>query len=165
MPRKASVFFLGSFLMFLLVSCDSKAVFDEYQSMPNQWNKDNIISFKVEAPDTINTYNLFVNLRNNSDYKYNNLFLITSLEYPNGRTFIDTLEYKMAAPDGTLLGTGFADIKENKLWYKGYKAPFAFKEAGTYRFEVQQAMRKFGDANGVEELDGITEVGFRVEKK
>ncbi|GGI56346.1 gliding motility lipoprotein GldH [Winogradskyella haliclonae] len=165
MPRKADVFFLGLFLIVLLTSCDSKAIYDEYQSLPNQWNKDNIISFKVEAPDTINAYNLYVNLRNNSDYKYSNLFLITSLEYPNGRTLIDTLEYKMAAPDGTLLGTGFADVKENKLWYKGYKSPFVFKETGTYTFQVQQAMRKFGNATGVEDLDGVTEIGFRVENK
>ena len=165
MPKKISVFFIACLTLTLLVSCDTKAVFDEYQSLPNQWNKDTIISFDFEAPDTTETYNLYVNLRNNNDYKFSNLYLITGLEYPNGKTFIDTLEYKMAAPDGTLLGEGFSDIKDNKLWYKGYKTPFVFNESGTYTFKVQQAMRKFGDVNGVDDLEGITEVGFRVENR
>lgn len=152
-------------LIALVVSCDSKVVFDAYKSLPNQWNKDTKISFTLNAPDTTNTYNLFINLRNNNDYKYSNLFLITAFSYPNGKTFIDTLEYKMAAPNGALLGTGFTDIKENKLWYKGFDKPFKFKELGDYKITLEQAMRKNGDVNGVAELDGITEIGFRVENK
>ncbi|TCK67746.1 protein involved in gliding motility GldH [Winogradskyella wandonensis] len=165
MPRKTSLFLVQFLLLVLVLSCDSKLVFDQYQSLPNQWNKDEIISFKIKAPDTTNNYNLFVNIRNNKDYKYNNLFLITALEYPNGKTFIDTLEYKMAAPDGTLLGEGFTDVKENKLWYKGHKDAFRFKEEGVYTFSVQQAMRKYGEVSGIDNLQGITEVGFRVENK
>ncbi|RNC88229.1 MAG: gliding motility lipoprotein GldH [Winogradskyella sp.] len=164
MPAKIKAFTISCILTVLIVSCDSKSVFDAYNSLPNNWHKDDVMSFTFDAPDTLNAYNLYVNLRNNNDYQYNNLFLITSLQYPNGKTFIDTLEYKMAAPDGKLLGTGFTDVKENKLWYKGYKAPFMFKEKGTYTVEIQQAMRKFGDVDGVETLEGVTEVGFRVEK-
>lgn len=148
-----------------MFSCDSKAVFDEYKTLPNQWSKDQKVSFTVTAPDTINAYNLYINLRNNTDYKYSNLFLITEFNYPNGKTFIDTLEYKMAAPNGELLGQGFTDIKENKLWYKGFEAPFIFTEIGDYTMTLQHAMRKIGDVNGIIDLEGITEVGFRVENK
>ena len=106
-----------------------------------------------------------INLRNNNNYKFSNLYLITDLEYPNGKTLIDTLEYKMAEPDGKLLGEGFTDVKENKLWYKGYKSPFIFKESGTYTFRVKHAMRAYGEVEGLDDLDGVTEVGFRVENK
>jgi len=147
----------------LFSSCDSNRVFDEYQSVPNQWNKNKIISFNVSSLDTINNYNLFINLRNTNDYKYSNLFLIVGMNYPNGKTIIDTLEYKMAEADGKLLGTGFSDIKENKLWYKGYDKPFSFSELGDYKINIQHAMRKNGDVNGVENLEGITDVGFRIE--
>ena len=162
MPKKIRLYLI-CFLVFAF-SCDSKAVFDEYQTLPNQWKKDEVLSFKIEAPDTINTYNLFINLRNNKDYQFNNLYVITGLEYPNGKTVIDTLEYKMAAPNGTLLGTGFTDTKENKLWYKGYDTPFRFTEIGTYTFNIEQAMRKYGEVEGLDNLNGVTEVGFRVEK-
>ena len=151
--------------MFLIaVSCDSNRVYDEYKSIPDQWHKDSVISFKVTPPDTINNYNLFVNLRNTSNYKYSNLYLVVELNYPNGKTLKDTLEYRMSAPDGTFLGTGFTDLKENKLWYKGYDQPFVFNESGDYQIKVQHAMRKNGEVNGVLNLEGITDVGFRIER-
>ncbi|SHG78370.1 gliding motility lipoprotein GldH [Winogradskyella jejuensis] len=165
MPKKIKVFLVLVLPLILVVSCDSKSVFDEYQSLPNAWGKDQIISFSFEALDTTSTYNLFINLRNNNNYKFSNLYLITDLEYPNGKTLIDTLEYKMSEPDGTLLGEGFTDVKENKLWYKGHKAPFIFKESGKYTFRIKHAMRAYGEVEGLDDLDGVTEVGFRVENK
>lgn len=144
-------------------SCDSKQIFDEYQSLPTKWNKDSIINFNITAPDSTKSYNLFVNLRNNKDYKYSNLQLIVALEYPNGKTEKDTLEYAMAKPNGEFLGEGFTDVKENKLWYKGYDSDFKFTEIGNYKISVQQAMRENGQVEGIENLDGIMAVGFRIE--
>ena len=46
------------------------------------------------------------------DYKYSNLFLITEMQFPHGRTISDTLEYNMARPDGSWLGTGFGDVSK-----------------------------------------------------
>jgi len=144
-------------------SCDSNTIFDEYQSVSNQWHKDKIMSFNVSSPDTINNYNLYVNLRNTNDYKYSNLFLIIEMNYPNGKAITDTLEYKMTEADGKLLGVGFSDIKENKLWYKGYNKPFLFSESGDYKINIQHAMRKNGAVNGVINLEGITDIGFKIE--
>ncbi|WP_299523450.1 gliding motility lipoprotein GldH [Winogradskyella sp.] len=149
--------------LLLVTSCDSKAVYDEYKSVSNKWHKDSIASFNFKAPDTLNNYNLYVNLRNTNDYPFSNLFLIVELNYPNGKAVKDTLEYKMAAPNGELLGSGFSDIKENKLWYRGYKSPFRFSEQGDYVINIQHAMRKNGSVNGVDNLEGVTDIGFRVE--
>ena len=144
----------------IIVSCDSNSVYDNYKSIPNSWNKDSIVSFKVNPPDSTNTYNLFVNLRNTNTYKYSNLFLIVEMVFPFGKTIKDTLEYKMAEPSGKLLGEGYMDIKENKLWYK---QGFVFKESGEYTVNIQHAMRENGKVNGVVELEGITDIGFRIE--
>jgi gliding motility-associated lipoprotein GldH len=86
------------------------------------------------------------------------------MDYPNGKIEKDTLEYKMAEPNGKLLGTGFTDVKENKLWYKGYKEPFVFKEKGEYKINIQHAMRQNGQVKGIDNLEGITDIGFRIEK-
>lgn len=142
-------------------SCDSKRVFDEYKSLPNYWNKDSVLTFAVQGLDTTQTYNLFINIRNNNDYRYNNLFLITNMRFPNGKVIADTLEYEMARPDGTWLGEGFSEIKENKLWYK---ENVEFPENGTYELDIRHAMREIGKVEGIGELEGITEVGFRIEK-
>jgi len=165
MQRRTSRLILVAVIFcFLITSCDSKAVFDVYKSVPNQWHKDSVISYTLKAPDTLNNYDLYVQLRNTNDYKFSNLFLIVELNYPNGKVVKDTLEYKMAAPNGELLGTGFSDLKENKLWFRGFKKPFKFNEEGDYTVNIQHAMRNNGDVNGIENLEGITDIGFRVEQ-
>ncbi len=162
---QSRVIFVCLLLNVCLFSCDSKSVFDEYKTVPDVWPKNEIIDFKISAPDSINTYNLFVNLRNTNGYKYSNLFLVVEMEYPNGRTNKDTLEYKMAKPNGELLGTGLTSIKENKLWYKGYLKPFSFNESGEYIIKIQHAMRENGEVKGIDNLEGVTDIGFRVEKQ
>lgn len=164
MQKRTNGLLLVIFACISLMSCDSNAVYDQYKSVPNQWHKDSITTFNFKAPDTINSYNLYVNLRNTNDYRFSNLFLIVELNYPNGKAVKDTLEYKMAKPNGELLGTGFTDVKENKLWYRGYKVPFKFSEKGDYSVDIQHAMRKNGEVNGLENLDGITDIGFRIEQ-
>jgi gliding motility-associated lipoprotein GldH len=159
MFRNSIILFV--FVFFVMVSCDSNSVYDEYKPVPNQWHKDSIISFKINPPDSLNTYNLFVNLRNTNAYKYNNLFLIVEMAFPHGKIIKDTLEYKMADPTGKLLGSGLTDVKENKLWYK---EKVVFSEAGDYKVNIQHAMRENGKVNGVVNLEGITDVGFRIEK-
>ena len=160
MKRSNAILFSLVFFL-VLASCDSNRVFDIYKSVPNAWHKDSIVSFKVNPPDSTNAYNLFVNLRNTSDYKFNNLFLIVEMAFPHGKTLKDTLEYRMADPTGKLLGTGITGVKENKLWYK---EQVVFKEAGVYTVNIQHAMRENGKVNGVVELEGITDIGFRIEK-
>ena len=113
---KNLLFFIA--LISIFTSCDSNRVFDKYKSVPNQWHKDNIISFSITPSDSTSKHNLFVNLRNTNDYKFSNLFLIVEMNFPNGKVVKDTLEYQMAKPNGEFLGEGFSDLKENKLWYK-----------------------------------------------
>ncbi|MGQ2983586.1 gliding motility lipoprotein GldH [Flavobacterium sp.] len=156
---KISLSLLGAAL--LLCSCDKGRVFDEYKAMDGRWNKDSIVSFSFEQKDTTARYNAFVNIRNNNSYPYNNLFLIVQMQEPGTKIVkVDTLEYQMANPDGALLGEGFSDVKESKLVYK--KA-MQFPKPGKYIVSIQQAVRKGGEVPGVQELEGVTEVGFRIE--
>lgn len=143
-----------------LLACDSNRVYDEYQSLPHGWNKDSIITFNLPVMDSVSNYNLFINVRNNNEFPYSNLFLIAEIQFPQGKVITDTLEYQMAVPGGEWLGTGFGDVKENKLWYK---EQVKFEEPGQYKISVQHAMRKSGSEQGIENLEGITQVGLRIE--
>jgi gliding motility-associated lipoprotein GldH len=158
MRIKNSLVFL--FMGILFFSCDKKRVFDEYRSVGSAWYKDSTLTFQLPELDSTKRYDLFVNLRSNDNYPFNNLFLIVALELPNGFTKVDTLEYQMANPDGSLLGEGFTDIKESKLFYKEN-----VKFRGKYKVYIKQAVRETGKVPGVEELEGITDVGFRIENK
>lgn len=158
MSLKSSFLFI--IIAGLLISCDKKRVFDEYQSVGSAWNMKKEVIFELPKVDTLKKYNLFINLRANDDYKFNNLFLIVSMEQPNGVTKIDTLEYEMADVDGALLGDGFSDIKESKLYYK---ENVKFKASENNKIHIKHAVRQTGKIVGVQDLEGITEVGFRVE--
>lgn len=160
MRIRNSIFVFGALLL-LFCSCDEKRVFDEYKSFDSVWNKDSIVSFDFEQQDTTRLYNMFVNIRSNNDYPYSNIFLIVEMQQPDTDfTIVDTLEYQMANPDGTLMGEGFTDVKESKLWYR---EEVKFPTLGNYKVNIQQAVREAGKVPGVQELEGITEVGFRIE--
>ena len=160
MLQRNSFFIAAAASLFLFCSCDKNRIFDEYKALDGKWHKDSIVSFEFEQKDTVSPYNLFVTMRNNNDYPYNNIFLIVELQQPGGLTQSDTLEYPMAYPDGKLMGKGLTDIKESKLWYK--KAQH-FPKAGKYIVNIKHAVRQGGKITGVEELEGVTDVGFRIE--
>jgi gliding motility-associated lipoprotein GldH len=156
--------FIGLLLLFLFfTSCDKKQFYSEYKELDGSWKKSDTLRFTFEQKDTIKPYNLFLNVRNNNDYPFNNMYLIVSLKEPGKKPTIkiDTLEYQMADLDGTLLGEGFTDVKESKLWYL---ENYVFNRIGNYKVEVVQAVRATGEVNGVAELKGITELGLRIEK-
>ena len=143
-----------------LVSCDDSIVKTDYKPTTNgSWNKDSVVEFNFTGLDTINKHDMFINIRNDNTFPYSNLFLIAELDYPNGDTVTDTLEYIMAQPDGTWLGKGYGSIKENKLWYK---ENIVFPASGVYTLRVSHAMRKNGNVEGVVNLEGITDVGFEI---
>lgn len=151
-----------SILAIMCMSCAEGLVKSEYQATEaGVWNKDSPVEFSFSGIDTVGLHNMFITLRNDNTFRYNNLFLIAELEFPNGETVKDTLEYQMAKPDGTWLGKGYGSVKENKLWYK---ENIVFPTSGVYKLKLAHAMRKNGSVNGVENLQGVTDVGFEIEK-
>lgn len=158
MPKILAVFLL----VVCMTSCAKGLVKSEFQSTDNgTWSKDEPIEFTFSEMDTIPEYDVFINVRNDNNFPYNNLFLIAELNFPDGESVTDTLEYEMALPDGSWLGKGYGSIKENKLWYK---ENIVFASSGVYTLRISHAMRKNGDVNGVINLEGITDVGFEIIK-
>ena len=157
---------MGKLLMLFLsvvflVSCESDTVFSETRAMDGYWGQDEAVEFNLPQLDSLRNYNLFLNIRNTNEYKYNNIFLIVSINFPYGKTVTDTLEYRMANPDGSWMGQGIGNVKENKLWYK---EGVRFFEKGNYSVTIEQAMRNNGAVEGVRKLEGITDVGLSVEE-
>ena len=163
MLRKTHKYGFVLLLLICLVGCDEYRVFDKFTSVGiDGWEKENLVGIEFEIIDSLEPYDLFIQLRNTSEYEYSNLFLITELQYPSGFHLVDTLEYKMADSYGNWLGDGFTDIKENKLFYR---ENFRFSEQGTYIINIQQAMRNRNQLEGLQSVKGISDVGFRIERK
>lgn len=148
--------------MALLASCNSDLVFSQYRATNGAaWGNDETVKFDFNAPDTISRHHLFINIRNDNQFPYSNLFLIATFSFPDGTTVKDTLEYEMALPDGTWMGKGMGSVKENKLWYK---ENIIFPFNGVYTLELVHAMRKNGSVEGIQSLPGISDVGLDIEK-
>jgi len=167
MHIKSTIPVFGKIILFFMViinlsSCSGNMKFDQYKSIKNdRWHKDSIVNFIVPLNDSISKNNININIRNNKDYEFSNLFLIVGIKFPNNYQIIDTLEYEMTDPEGHFLGTGFSDIKENRL---EYKTNVIFPVKGDYKISIQQAMRKTKDIDGLVFLNGITDVGVQIEK-
>ena len=149
-------------LLIFFVSCNDKIEFTQYKSVPgSSWQANKNISFEFTVEDTILPKDLFINIRNNNEYPFSNLFVITELNFPNGNKIVDTLQYEMTDETGEFLGKGFAEIKENKLFYKEQKV---FPTSGKYRLNIHHAMRKNGEVKVIPFLEGVQDVGLSIEK-
>lgn len=149
-------------IFFLVNSCKNNTVYIKHKSITNnQWHKDSVVSFEIDIKDTISKHAIFMYLRNDKEYAFNNIFLITSIILPNKTIVSDTLEYKMTDERGYFLGTGSTDVKENKL---ELKENIQFTNKGTHTITVQQAMRKNSEELGVTNLGGVTNVGIEIEQ-
>ena len=140
------------------LACDEKRVYDSYRAIPNdEWRRIDPIVLPFVIRDTLTKNSLFVSVRNNNKFKFNKLVLITELLDPNGKKIVDTLVCDMANASGKLLGKGFTEIKEHKILYK---KNHVFPLSGNYILSVRQGVTNYQNA-----LDGIIDLGFRIEKE
>ncbi|QKG78869.1 gliding motility lipoprotein GldH [Tenuifilum thalassicum] len=137
-----------------LLSCSDNYVYNGYITLPNEsWHVDSIAQFNVPVSDTLTYYNLFINIRNTTDYPYQNLYLFIDVKAPNGSAIRDTFECFLSDEHGNWYGKGSGSLRDNRFLYR---KNVRFGTSGEYKVYLQQAMR-------VDELKGISEVGFRVE--
>lgn len=146
---------LGVLLIFGIISCDRKRVFEAYHTLDEKgWNKDSVVVFNVELTDTIRNHNLYVNIRNMGTYPYANLWLFLSIGSPDGITRTDTVEFSLAEASGRWKGSGLGDLHDNQILYK---SSAYFPNKGIYTFQIKQGMRD-------NVLEGIRDIGIRIEK-
>jgi len=147
---------LAMMFSILFISCDHNRFFEESVKIDNGiWKSDNIVAFSVVITDTITVYDMYLDVRNDINYPYSNLYLFLKTEFPNGQVAQDTIECILASYDGKWLGSGMGSVRFNRFLFQ---EGISFRTAGSYRFELEQAMR-------VVELKGIRDIGIRIDKE
>ncbi len=140
--------------LFLCLSCQQQAIFDQYQSIEHGiWNKDKVYYFTFDIADTEISYNMFLEIRNSNIYPYQNLWLFCSEELPFGPLKRDTIELTLADEYGKWHGNGISLYQSSFMIRESYHFPLA----GQYTFAFRQGMRN-------DNLPGIQEIGFRIEE-
>ncbi len=143
------------FILFLS-GCGKPATYEGVKKIEGKtWQSSDTLSFSFPMKDTVNPYNFYLKIRNNTDYPFRNLYLFVEMEFPNGRARLDTVQCFLADKKGRWLGSGLGDVIDNEIIYK-YNRRFPLN--GEYQFHITHAMRR-------EDLPGILDVGIGVKQK
>jgi gliding motility-associated lipoprotein GldH len=152
---KRNKHFYSLFLVLALISgCNYKSIYEKsFNIDKGEWNKSQVVKFEVPVTDTINGYDIFIELRNNDEYPYSNLFLFVTTKSPNGASKKDTLQMTLADEKGKWLGKGLGGIRSNEKMFSNIRFPVS----GNYKIEIVHGMRD-------DVLKGIMDVGLDIEK-
>jgi len=151
---------ISGFLIILLIfaSCDEQRVYEKNTDFDSRhWLVNEKPTFEFEIADSLETYNLYCNVRNSLDYPFARIFITYYLQDSTGavmeKNMVSQLLFdeKTGAPFGD---SGLGDLYDHRMLLK--KA-HKFPSTGKYSVSFEQYMRK-------DTLDGILAVGLRVEK-
>jgi len=141
--------------LLLLTGCDRSVVYEQNLEVNESgWENRRFLRYAFVIQDTAIPYNFYINIRNNTDYLYSNLFLFIRTILPDQSAAQDTVDIAIAGPDGKWLGGGIGKHRDNQVLIM---PQFRFPQAGEYFFEIEHAMRE-------SDLTGISAVGIRVER-
>lgn len=154
MRAKVQIILMVLSITTLFTSCDDSRYFEQTKEVADKtWDINDEFSFEFDIQDTVNTYDFLLNLRNEADYPYANIWLFIDYKYPNDKSITDTIEFPLAYPDGRWIGKGIGDIIDNQIYFK---QKIRFPMTGEYQISFRHGMR----AN---EVPHITDVGFRIQ--
>jgi gliding motility-associated lipoprotein GldH len=139
-------------LMTLCLSCRDKAFYHQYRLVDLEWSKNREYYFTYEITDNSVPYRFSIEIRNNSLYPYQNLWLFCSEEQPVGPVQLDTVECLLANDYGKWLGRGFSIYHLNIPVRTHYR----FLHRGQYTFSIRHGMRD-------SVIRGLEEIGLCIE--
>ncbi len=162
MKKNSSLFLVLFILMIITFSCNRSEVFFEYQKIPSsEWKQDYSVKIQyefndtTELNDTTQKYDYYIHIRYNSQYPYQNLWLLLEEKVDNKIVKTDTVELFLADANGKWIGKGIGAIREITL---PYKQNVTIKNPQIGAFIINHRMR-------TEKLKGIREIGLRIEKQ
>ncbi len=143
----------------LALSCTSIDLYERTVSIPGHaWKSGFRPSFSFTIKDTASPYRLFLTLRHNDRYNYNNIYVNLYTQQP-GSDSAQSVRFDLKLTDENgWLGSGMDDIYEHLIPLVPSGRDFYFRKPGTYTFTVEQIMRE-------DPLQHVLNVGLRLEKK
>ena len=143
----------------LLSACQKIDLYEKVAPIPDHnWQSTYRPSFTFKITDTTAAYQIYVLLRHNNQYNYNNLWVNLHTQSPDGTVSKAQYELPLATAEKGWLGTGMDDLYEHRIALTPINQNFYFKKAGEYTFTLEQIMRE-------DPLENVFNVGLRLEKK
>jgi gliding motility-associated lipoprotein GldH len=153
------LFLLPAILTLSFYSCTTIDLYEKVTPIPaHQWKTSFKPAFTFVIKDTAVPYQLFVILRHNNKYSYNNLWVNLYTKSPDGTVGKAQYELPLATNEKGWLGIGMDDLYEHRIALTPVDQNFYFKKPGTYIFTLEHIMRQ-------DPLEQVMNVGLRIEKK
>ena len=138
----------------LLFSCTTIDLYEKDATIPGfKWKSSFIPEFTFTIKDTTAPYQLFLVLRHNERYTYNNIWINLYSQPPGDSFHKAPFELPLATKE-KWLASGMDDVYEHRIRLTDPQ----FLKAGVYHFKIEQIMRE-------DPLENVMDVGLRVEKK
>lgn len=146
---------LTLFVVSTIIACDKQTIYHTFQPIPNgEWQQKDTLFFNVEVPDSFTYYKLFIGLRNNHKYSYQNINLSISCDIPGSNPLpADTLQFTLADKEGRWKGNGWGGIYQSEF----FAGTVGIAKPGTYRFKIAYTLPD-------KMLQGINDVGIKLKK-
>jgi gliding motility-associated lipoprotein GldH len=141
----------------MAVSCQKIDLYEKNVTIPrHEWSSSFKPQFKFDITDTSAAYDIFIVLRHNEKYSWNNIWLELATQIP-GDTAVRKEKYELGlANNKGWLGVAMDDIYEQRVRITP-RDGVALKK-GEYVFTIGHVMRE-------NPLQNIMNIGLRVEKK
>ena len=143
------------FVASLLSACDKQTVYHSFQSLPTEgWLREDTLSFDVKVTDSLTYYKLSLEVRNRSNYPYQNLPL--SICYTTADSIpspTDTIQLILADKEGIWKGDGWGGLYQTAVPAGSVR----IGKPGTYLFKVAYTLPD-------ERLQGINDIGIKLKR-
>jgi len=149
-------FYIVLLTSYILLSCTTIDLYEKSVTIPRHaWESSFRPSFDFTIKDTTVTYKLFLILRHNEKYNYNNIYVNVYVKGP-GQDTIQKIQQDLvlATNEKGWLASGMDDIYDHRIPL----GPEQSLKAGNYKFTIEQIMRE-------NPLNNVLNVGLRIEKK
>jgi gliding motility-associated lipoprotein GldH len=156
MKLKQSLFLLLLSCSLFLVSCTTIDLYEKSVPIPgHKWSSSFKPSFTFTIKDTSAPYQLFLVLRHNEKYNFNNIYINLYASLPGSDSTIKIQrDLVLGTNEKGWDAEGMDDIYEHRIKL-GDPQPL---KAGTYTFTLEQIMRE-------DPLENVLDAGLRIEKK
>jgi len=154
MKQIKNILFILPVCLPFLFSCTTVDLFEKSVTMPDHaWKSSFHPTFEFTIKDSLPDYKIFLVLRHNEKYNFNNIYINLYVKGPGQDTAIKIQrDLTLATNKEGWLGTGMDDIYEHRI-------PLAEQhlKAGNYTFTLEQIMRE-------DPLENVLNAGLRIEK-
>ncbi|MDD3738549.1 MAG: gliding motility lipoprotein GldH [Lentimicrobiaceae bacterium] len=147
--------FIVSFSIIFASSCNNKYSYEHSIKIHDaKWTSADTLFFQFETTDSLALYEIEFNIRNTTDYQFQNLFMFVTAFYPAYTYSHDTVEVFLSKKDGEWLGKGIGFYKNlDVLFTKNAR----FRNNGTHVIAINHGMRN-------DTIVGIAEIGIKIKK-